>query len=47
MVKHLYHRMFMADKWKSWGNLQTSLNSRLKLWVLMVETGVYLNNALV
>lgn len=27
-----YHRMFMADKWKSWGRVQTSLNSRLKLW---------------
>ena len=27
-----YHRMFMADAWKSWGRVQTSLNSRLKLW---------------
>ena len=27
-----YHRMFMADVWKSWGRVQTSLNSRLKLW---------------
>lgn len=27
-----YHRMFMANTWKSWGRVQTSLNSRLKLW---------------
>ena len=27
-----YHRMFMANIWKSWGRVQTSLNSRLKLW---------------
>lgn len=27
-----YHRMFMANQWKSWGRVQTSLNSRLKLW---------------
>ena len=27
-----YHRMFMAGTWKSWGRVQTSLNSRLKLW---------------
>ena len=27
-----YHRMFMANSWKSWGRVQTSLNSRLKLW---------------
>lgn len=27
-----YHRMFMANAWKSWGRVQTSLNSRLKLW---------------
>ena len=27
-----YHRMFMADKWKSWGRVQTSLNSRVQLW---------------
>ena len=27
-----YHRMFMADTWKSWGRVQTSLNSRVQLW---------------
>lgn len=27
-----YHRMFVANTWKSWGRVQTSLNSRLKLW---------------
>lgn len=27
-----FHRMFMANQWKSWGRVQTSLNSRLKLW---------------
>lgn len=27
-----YHRTFMADKWGSWGRVQTSLNSRVKLW---------------
>ena len=27
-----YHRTFMADKWGSWGRVQTSLNSRVQLW---------------
>ena len=27
-----FHRMFMSNQWKSWGRVQTSLNSRLKLW---------------
>lgn len=27
-----YHRIFMADTWKSWGRVQTSLNSRVQLW---------------
>ena len=36
-----YHRMFMADKWKSWGRVQTSLNSRLKLWSATGGNEVY------
>ena len=37
-----YHRMFMADTWKSWGRVQTSLNSKLQLWSASgtVEVGV-------
>lgn len=27
-----YHRTFMANKWSSWGRVQTSLNSRVQLW---------------
>ena len=27
-----YHRTFMANKWGSWGRVQTSLNSRVQLW---------------
>ena len=27
-----YHRTFMADRWRSWGRVQTSLNSRVQLW---------------
>ena len=36
-----YHRMFMANTWKSWGRVQTSLNSRLKLWSATGGNEVY------
>lgn len=36
-----YHRMFMAGTWKSWGRVQTSLNSRLKLWSATGGNEVY------
>lgn len=37
-----YHRMFMANTWKSWGRVQTSLNSRLKLWSANGGNEVYI-----
>ena len=38
-----YHRMFMADTWKSWGRVQTSLNSRLQLWSANGTNEVYID----
>lgn len=38
-----YHRMFMADTWKSWGRVQTSLNSRLQLWNANGTNEVYID----
>lgn len=38
-----YHRMFMADTWKSWGRVQTSLNSRLQLWSATGTNEVYID----
>lgn len=38
-----YHRMFMANQWKSWGRVQTSLNSRLKLWSANGGNEVYVD----
>lgn len=38
-----YHRTFMADKWGSWGRVQTSLNSRLQLWSATGTNEVYID----
>ena len=38
-----YHRMFMADTWKSWGRVQTSLNSRVQLWSANGTNEVYID----
>jgi len=38
-----YHRTFIADKWGSWGRVQTSLNSRLQLWSANGTNEVYID----
>ena len=38
-----YHRTFMADKWGTWGRVQTSLNSRLQLWSATGTNEVYID----
>lgn len=38
-----YHRTFMANKWGSWGRVQTSLNSRLQLWSANGTNEVYID----
>ena len=38
-----YHRTFMANKWGSWGRVQTSLNSRLQLWSATGTNEVYID----
>ena len=38
-----YHRTFIANKWGSWGRVQTSLNSRLQLWSATGTNEVYID----
>ena len=39
-----YHRIFMADEWSAWGRVQTSLNSRLRLWGVNGTNEVYIDD---